>query len=73
MLLASEDKRVVKGLNLVFLLENCAIPKYGMHLKSLRYRRFGRVIHRQMLEGFSKLSMTNKSERAGYTLSLESR
>ena len=73
MLLTSADERVVKGWNLLFLLENCAIPKYGMHLKSLRSRRFGRVIHRQMLEGVNKLSMTNKSERAGCTLSLESR
>lgn len=67
------DKLVVTGWNFVFLLENYAVPKYAMHLKSLRARRFGRVVHHQMLDEVNKLSLTNKSERTGYTLTLESR
>lgn len=65
---------VITGWSFVFPQENYSVPKYAMHLKSFPASRlFGRVIREQMLEGVNKLSSISNSERAGYTLTLESR
>ena len=62
------------GWSFVFPQENYRVPKYSMHLKSFPAARlFGRVVHEHMLEGVTKLSSISNSERAGYTLTLESR
>ena len=57
----------------VFPLGEFSNPKNEVHVKKVMANEyFGRVINHRMLESVSKLSLTNKSERANYIITLES-
>lgn len=63
----------VIGWSLVFPLEDFRSPKYEAHVKKVSANDlFGRVTNRFMMELVIKLSSANKSERAGYTITVES-
>lgn len=63
----------VIGWSLIFPLEDFRSPKYKEHVKKVSaYELFGRVTDRYMMKPVIKLSSANKSERAGYTITVES-
>jgi hypothetical protein len=63
----------VIGWSLIFPLEDYRSPKYEAHVKKVSANElFGRVTDRYMMKPVIKLSSANKSERAGYTITVES-
>jgi hypothetical protein len=63
----------VIGWSFIFPLEDFRSPKYEEHVKKVSANDlFGRVTNRFMMETVIKLSSANKSERAGYTITVES-
>lgn len=69
----STTENAVTGWSFVFPLENYKDPKFARHLKTLPSARlFGRVLHLKMLDAISQLCCTSRSDRAGYSVTLES-
>ena len=62
----------INGWSFIFPLEEFRNPKNKVHVKKVSANEFfGHVIGQQMLEIISKLSLTSKSERTGYTITIE--
>ena len=67
----SSDK--VTGWTFILPLEDFQHPKFAVPVKPfMGSQLFGRVASHHMMETVTQLSLTKKTERTGYTITLES-
>ncbi len=67
----SSDK--VTGWTFIFPLEEFQNPKFDVHVKQfMGSQLFGRIASHRMMEAVTQLSLTKKTDRTGYMITLES-